>query len=131
MLPAPAVIVHGLADVRAACAPGRPLVLLSAPGAAGYAGASWWIALAAAARVEAPGLIAADILDCGAAAGYALEALRNGQRAIVLAPSCAARAPVLSAAGAIGASVLERAPRALDMARADARRRLAAWLARA
>jgi hypothetical protein len=130
VLTAPAVIVHGLPDARAACAPGRPLVLLSAPGAAGYAGCLWWIALAAAARAQAPGLIGADILDCGAAAGYALDALRSGQRVLVLAPSCPARAAVVSAATGIGATVLDRAPPALDMAAPDAPRRLAAWLAR-
>ncbi len=128
---APAVIVHGLDDARAACAPGRPLVLLSAPGAAGYAGSLWWIALAAAARAMAPGLITADILDCGAAAGYALDALRSGQRVLVLARSCPAYAAVVSAAAGIGACVLDRAPPALDMAASDAPRRLAAWLARA
>ena len=62
------------------------------------------VALAAAARAAAPGLIAADILDCGAAAGYALDALRSGQRVLVLAPSCPARAAVVSAAAGIGAT---------------------------
>ena len=126
----PAVIVHSLADARACAAHARRFVMLSAPGAACYGGCLWWIALAAAARQAAPGLVAADILDCADAAGYALDALRSGQRVIVLARSCPAREVVVSAANGIGACVLEQAPPALDMADADAGRRLAAWLAR-
>lgn len=38
----PAVIVHGLADARAAVAIGLPVTLLSAPGAGLYAGCLWW-----------------------------------------------------------------------------------------
>ena len=48
----PAVIVHGLDDARAALAPGRPVTLLSAPGAALYAGCGWWRALVRLAQAE-------------------------------------------------------------------------------
>jgi hypothetical protein len=47
----PAVIVHGLSDARAALRPGWPVTLLSAPGAALFAGCLWWRELVAAARV--------------------------------------------------------------------------------
>lgn len=48
----PAVIVHGLDNARTALAPGRPVTLLSAPGAALYAGCGWWRALVRLAQVE-------------------------------------------------------------------------------
>lgn len=125
---APAVIVHGLADALRALAPGRPLTLLSAPGAAIFGGCAWWRALAARAREAAPGLVAADILDCADATGRALAALRIGQRAIVLWPDAPGRDSALSAARGLGAQVLAAAPDALDMADADAGARLPAWL---
>ena len=46
----PAVVVHGLADAEAALAVGRPVTLLSAPGAALYAGCLWWREMVARAR---------------------------------------------------------------------------------
>ena len=126
--PAPAVIVHAMADAVRALAAGRRLTLLSAPGAALFAGCAWWRVLAAHARDAAPGLVAADILDCADATGRALAALRIGQRAIVLWPDAPGRDSALSAARRLGAEVLAAAPPALDMADADAGVRLPAWL---
>lgn len=125
---APAVIVHGMADALRALAPGRRLTLLSAPGAALFAGCAWWRDLATAARDAAPGLVAADILDCADATGRALAALRIGQRAIVLWPDAPGRDSALAAARSLGADVLAAPPPALDMAAADAAVRLPAWL---
>jgi hypothetical protein len=126
----PAVIIHGLADARDALALGLPLTLLSAPGAAVYAGVGWWRALIAAARAEHPHLVFADILDCADSPGRAAEAIREGQRQVVLIgtpPLLLERVEVLAAE--CGATVLTEAPRALDLAPPGARRRLAAWLA--
>jgi hypothetical protein len=121
----PAVIVHGLAQARAALAPGLPVTLLSAPGAALYAGVGWWRALVAASCEG--GASPPDILDCADAPGRALEALRHGQRILVL------RAPtvfddVAARAATQGAFVLPEAPDALDLAARGAARRLGAWL---
>jgi acyl-CoA synthetase (AMP-forming)/AMP-acid ligase II len=124
----PAVIVHGLAHARLAAALGRPFVLLSAPGAAGYAGCLWWRALADAAAAEAPGMVAADVLDCGEAPGWAMAALRVGCRALVLSPACPAWTRVAAAAAALGAIVLPHPPAALDLGRSGAERNLKAWL---
>lgn len=117
----PAVVVHGLRQARAALAPGLPVTLLSARGAASYAGCGWWRALMQAAGAEF------DILDCADAPGYAMAALRIGQRAIVLDPG-PAFAAVSAAAATLGAIVLAERPGALDLAEPGAERRLLAWL---
>ncbi|MBW4024362.1 MAG: hypothetical protein HIU92_14760 [Proteobacteria bacterium] len=125
----PAVVVHGLADAREALGVGLPVTLVSAPGAALYAGAGWWTALTAAARAEYPGQPFDDLLDCGDAPGRAAEALRAGQRLIVLrgvTPALHERVRLM--AEALGAVVLTAMPEALDLARPGARRRLPDWL---
>jgi hypothetical protein len=118
----PAIIVHGLPDIRIALAPGRPVTLLSAPGAALYAGCGWWAALLAAAPRAGPAF-----LDCADAPGRAWEGLKLGLRGIVLAP-CPAWAQVAAYAAAQGAILLAAAPPALDLATPGAARQLENWL---
>ncbi len=126
----PAVVVHGLADARAALRPGRPVLLLSAPGAASYAGCDWWRALIDRAVAEAGAACEApDVLDCADAPGRAVEALRAGCLRLVLDPAVPAFADVAARAAALGATVLPTRPLALDLARPGARRQLDAWLA--
>jgi hypothetical protein len=129
MITRPAIVVHGLAHARAALGPGFSVVLLSAPAAAGYAGCLWWRELVAAARARHPATPALDVLDCGAAPGDAMAALRVGQRLLLLDPACPAFARVADAAATLGAHVLAERPPALDLAAPGARRRLAGWLA--
>ena len=124
----PAVIVHGPADLRIALAPGRPVTLLSAPGAALYAGCAWWRALVAEAVATHPGLVARDLLDCGDAPGRALEALRIGQKALILAAEAPGFAEVAATAMGCGAVLQTGRPPALDLAAPGAARRLQAWL---
>lgn len=121
-----AVVVHGLADVRAALAPGRPVLLLSARGAPSYAGCGWWRALAEAARALRPGT--PDMLDCADAPGRALEALRLGQKALVLDADCPGFAEVVATAATCGARLLSARPPALDLAAPGAAQRLMTWL---
>jgi hypothetical protein len=128
MIVYPAVIVHGLADARTALAPGLPVTLLSAPGAALFAGCLWWRAMVARARAACPEVEAMDILDCADASGLAMGALRSGVCRLVLWP----RAPGWSGVSAIaerqGGFVLTRPPQALDLSRRGEIRRLHAWL---
>ncbi len=129
---APAVMIHSAADARIALAPGLPVTLVSAPGAALYAGAGWWTALAAAARAGHPTRRFEDILDCGDAPGRAAEALRAGQHCLVLLPSPPETYErVRLMAEALGAVLLPSMPEALDLAMPGARRRLLEWLAQA
>jgi hypothetical protein len=129
MNPWPSVVVHGLSHASAALRPGFPVVLLSAHAAAGYAGCLWWRELIAAARALHPATPALDILDCGAAPGHAMAALRVGQRLLLLDPACPAFAAVADAAATWGAHVLANRPPALDLAERGAERRLRRWLA--
>ena len=126
----PVVVVHGLDQARTALRPGRPITLLSARGAALYAGCGWWRALVGAALAEAPVVAGRDILDCADAPGAAMAALRVGQGALILDASCPAFAAVAAAATVRGALVLAERPEALDMAERGAERKLLAWLAR-
>ena len=127
--PAPAVIVHGTMDVDRACLPGLPVTLLSAPGAAIFAGPGWWLSLIRDARARHGAQIAADILDCADAAGLALAALRLGQMSLILDPACPAFPSVAGAAATLGATVQTSRPPALDLAARNADRRLESWLA--
>lgn len=125
----PAVIIHGLADGRAALAPGLPVTLLSAPEAALFAGPPWWIALRAALGQEHPDFAFDDVLDCGDAPGLAAQALRLGQGRIVFAspfPGLCSRIAALAAAS--GATVRASPPPALDLASPGAARHLVSWL---
>ncbi|HEY2132177.1 MAG TPA: hypothetical protein VGH36_04260 [Acetobacteraceae bacterium] len=102
--------------------------MISAPSAACYAGCGWWRALMAAAQREFPDTPAEDILDCGAAPGFAMAALRAGQRQLVLDPTCPAFAAVAAAAARLDAVVLGTRPPALDLAEPGAARRLVDWV---
>jgi hypothetical protein len=117
-----ATIVHGLPHIALALAQNRPVTLLSAPGAALYAGCGWWAALLAAANFTGPAF-----LDCANAPGRAWEGLKLGLPGIILTP-CPAWAQVAEYAAAQGAALLPAAPPALDLAAPGAARRLEAWL---
>jgi hypothetical protein len=119
----PAIIAHGLADVQTAVAVGRPCTLLSAPGAALYAGCRWWAELLQQGDFEGQAL-----LDCGAAPGRALEALKLGLNGVVLTCEAAPLAVVAGIAAEMGALLLPAAPPALDLGQPGAARKLAAWL---
>ena len=119
----PAVVVHGLPHLQLATASGRPVTLLSGPGAAIYAGCGWWRALMALGAGDNP-----EILDCADAPGRAMEALRVGCRLLVLDPAVPAWGLVASRAAVVGATLLTERPPALDLARKGAARQLATWL---
>ena len=116
----PAVVVHGIEEARLALAPGHPVLLLSAPGAAAYAGAGWWRALIHAADTRQP-----DALDCADEPGRALEALATGCRILILHP-CPAFATIRQRAP--HALLLTERPPALDFSQPGAARHLVPWL---
>jgi hypothetical protein len=107
----PAVIVHGLSDAVSALASGAPVTLLSAPGAALYAGCGWWRALIEEARAQYPDVPCIDILDCADATGHAMAALRIGISRLVLWPDAPGRQAVVAIANAQEGFVLAEAPR--------------------
>ena len=124
----PAVIVHGLADARAALAPGLPVTLLSAPGAGLYAGCLWWREVVAQAHAECPTVPVVDILDCADGSGQAMAALRVGIGRLVLWRNAPGWGSVEQIALRQAGFVLPEAPAALDLAVPGAMRRLPIWL---
>jgi hypothetical protein len=124
----PAVVIHGSTDMRRVLAIGYPITLLSAPGAALYAGCGWWRALIEHARHAYPSSLFEDILDCADASGLALGALRAGQRRLVLTRTAPGWAAVAAIAQSLGGKVLGSRPPSLDMADAPTECRLHNWL---
>jgi hypothetical protein len=119
----PAVIVHSLADARLALSHSRPVTLLSAPGAALYAGCLWWAALIRAAETDS-----VSLLDCADAPGRAIEALKLGLPGVILTCEPNLFAAVARIAEAQGAVLLVAAPPSLDLAVRGADRRVLSWL---
>ena len=129
-----AVIVHSLADavaaLRAARALGVPVVLRSAPAAAGYAGPAWFRELAAAATEAFPDVAFVASLDCGAAAGDALAALRAGVTTIRFRGARPVRDKIVAIARRCGARIDQDHHKALDLqGLADPEAACRAWLA--
>jgi hypothetical protein len=124
----PAVIVHGLADARAALASGLPVTLLSAPGAALFAGCLWWREVVATARTDFPGTEVTDILDCADASGMAMGALRSGVCRLVVWPNAPGWDRLAVIAHGQGGFIMTQAPAALNLGQPNAIRRLHAWL---
>jgi hypothetical protein len=104
------------------------VTLLSASGAALFAGCGWWRAVIDRARDEHPSIPMDDILDCADASGLALGALRIGQRRLVLSPHAPGWQSVATIAASLGGEVLTSRPLALDMADRNAAHRLHDWL---
>lgn len=132
----PAVVAHGVGQAEAALAAAgaHGVLLLSAPGAGGFAGAAWFLAMVRAAAARHPGIRHQAAIDCADAAGTALAAVRHGARTVVLDGACPAFAAVAAAAAEAGAVLLPARPPALDMGALDLGRRddlakLRAWLA--
>jgi hypothetical protein len=102
--------------------------LLSAPGAALYAGCGFWRALMERARQEFPGAAVMDVLDCAGGSGQALGAVRIGQKLLVLERTAPGWQAVAAIAAQLGGTVLAAAPPAIDLARRGMERQLRSWL---
>lgn len=91
----------------AAAAAGRPVGLVSAPGAAAWLGPAVFARIVEEARAAAPDADVAAVLDCGDSPGLALAALAAGLDAIALDP-VPARDAVAAFAAARGARLVPR-----------------------
>jgi hypothetical protein len=110
-----------------------PLPLLSPPAAALWLSPALFLAILARGAALSPGAAWRGVLDCGAAPGHALAALRAGVAILVLDPACPAFVRIAAAATQCGAEVWPVRPPALEVARLDrrapqARAQLIAWL---
>jgi hypothetical protein len=121
----PAIVIHGLAHAEAALAAAAGLgvaaTLISAKGAAGYAGPSWFRAVVAEARAAHPGVDVTAVLDCGDMPGYALAALRDGAAVIRFSGDTADK--IADIAAQYGARVIAARPETLDLADVERARR--------
>jgi fructose/tagatose bisphosphate aldolase len=130
-----AIRVHSAADacaaLRAAASLNLPVTLISAPAAAGYAGASYFAALIALARAEVPDVAVTEVLDCGEAPGHVLGALRQGLKRVRFCGDRDTAAKLAAIAKAQDATVITEDVPALDLARVeDAEAACRTWLKR-
>jgi len=118
--PERAVIVRtlgeALAVLDAAGEIGVAVTLLSPPGAAGTMGAGFWQALIEAAAADRPDASFTTLLDCGPWPGFVLAALRQGVKALVFTGDAETLTRLRGIAETCGATILDRAPDALDPA---------------
>ena len=109
-------LAHAVAALTAAAEAGRPIILLSAPGAALYAGPGWWRALIEAARATVPEARCTAMLDCADDAGAAQGAIRARVEAIVFAGRPEGAARLADIADQRGIEVVAQCPTAtLDL----------------
>ena len=97
-----------------------PVVLLSAPGAASYAGAGWFRALIDEAIAQYPGTLMSSIPVCASASGDALAALREGVKVIRFDGKEEVNNKIACIAKQLGASVINRRPSSLDLMEVEA-----------
>lgn len=126
-------MIHSLADARvalaAARATGTAVTLVSAPAAAGYAGAGWFAKVIAAAAAEFPEVAFDAVLDCGAGAGLVMGALRQGIATLRFTGEDTVAAKLADIAHAAGAELIRSDIPALDLRDArDPAAAAAAWL---
>jgi hypothetical protein len=115
----PAIRVHSLREARIALDVARefarPVILVSAAGAAGHAGAGWWRALVATARKEYPDVAMTTILDCDDSAGDALACLREGVERIAFRGRADVAARLRDVAIQCGCDLVDTLPAGLDL----------------
>lgn len=133
-MPPAAFIVHSLDHARAALTAARaaaaPVLLVSAPGAAGYAGCGYFEAMIRRAMTEQPGVAATALLDCGEEPGLVLGAIRHGLKAVRFAGPDEVFAKLADIARQAGAVVVASTPPALDLlGLPDPERACRDWLA--
>lgn len=111
-----AITVHGLPHALAAAAVATelsaPLLLLSSPGAASFAGPAWFLSLAAQTQGTFPKADIETALDCAGFSGHALASLREGHKTIIYDGN--ANEAVDDIARQLDARVLRSRPDSLD-----------------
>ncbi len=130
---ATAVIIHDLDHARAALAAAvefdRPVTLVSAPGAAGIAGAAWFLKVVSLAAADHPDAAWDAVLDCADKPGHVLAALRQGAEAIRYSGSKATAAKLAAIAEQCGARLETGRLKAHDLrGEADPRAACRSWI---
>jgi len=114
-----AIIIHGLADARAALAAAQalrvPVTLISGPGAGSYGGPAWFNVVVREASAAFPDVRVTAILDCADAPGHVLGAFRAGTKVVRFTGSADVAATLREAAAAAGAELITEEIEALDL----------------
>jgi hypothetical protein len=112
-------VVHSLSQAKTAVAAAaerkRVVTLMSAPGAAAYAGAGWFAAVIRAVRESHPQADVAGILDCGPRADLVQAAFRAGLTQVVFTGDARQVKPLRDIARQWQAELLRRRPKACDL----------------
>jgi len=129
-------VIHSLSQAKAAVAAAAErnlaVTLLSAPGAAAYAGAGWFAALIRRARESRPSVDVAGILDCGPRADLVQAAFREKLTQVVFTGDARQVRPLRDIARQWQAEILRRRPKACDLRHAaDPLAVCKAWLDKA
>jgi hypothetical protein len=130
-----AVLVHEIADARAALAAARVLgadvVLVSAASGAASLGPGWWQAMLRQMVAEYPEVQVTAILDCGARADLTQAALRQGLADICYRGPAGGARKLADIAAQRGARLHRCLPQALDLTGvADPEAACRAWLSK-
>jgi hypothetical protein len=111
-------VIHGIGHLRAAlhagAVSGRPIVALSAVGASGFAGASWFASMIEQGRSEFPDVELTAILDCADRAGDVLVAFETGIRNIIFTGHPRAGERLAKIAARYGATIFIERPSGFD-----------------
>lgn len=122
--------VHGLPHLRVAmaagAATGRAIVVMSAAGASGYAGAGWFLSMAEQGRAEFPDVALTAWLDCDDRGGDVLAAFAAGARHVIFTGHPEAGRRLNAIAQEYGAAILSERPLSCDLLNASD----PAWTAR-
>ena len=129
------VIAHGIAHARAAASAATALDVAvrirSAPGAAAYGGAGWFMEMISIVRAEYPNARIEASLDCADAPGYAMAALRRGAEMIRFRGTGTANDKIAQLADANGAILDKSRAAPLDLSGiGDPERACLGWLGR-
>ena len=129
------IIVHGINHARAAAAAAATfdvaVRIRSAPGAAAYGGAGWFLEIIEIVRAEYPNARIEASLDCADAPGYAMAALRRGAEMIRFRGIATANDKIAQIADANGAVLDKSRAAPLDLSGiGDPGRACLGWLGR-
>jgi hypothetical protein len=106
---------HVLAALAAGEAAGRPVVVVSGPGASAYAGAAWFLAMTRQAAAQFPEVRLTAMLDCSDRAGDAMTALKAGATDLIFTGHPEASRRLADVARQTGAQIHRSRPVSCDL----------------
>ncbi|MBB43667.1 MAG: hypothetical protein CMM44_07880 [Rhodospirillaceae bacterium] len=113
------VVIHGIGDARAVCRAavgyGHNATIWSARGASAHMGPLWFLELSYQINMEFPELTLQAVLDCGAAPGDALAAIRSGVKAIALTANSSVENKIQQIAAEENVALFRHVPKTLNL----------------